>query len=153
MGRGRRLLVLCLLIALLGAGCGGDDDKSSGSSGAASGEAGGSASGEASGGGDCLEADEDLSKAARDHVGPLKVATGGGEEGSVDRISVDVCKKSDEEATAVVIVYGMRDSIRDVRHEVGLIKVGPLWQVNNDLDTRRCQKGRGQQDFSGDICR
>ena len=145
MGRGRWLLVLCLLIALLGAGCGGDDDKSSGSS--------GEASGEASGGGDCLQADEDLTKAARDHVGPLKVATGGGEEGSVDRISVDVCKKSDEEATAVVIVYGMRDdSIRDVRHEVGLIKVGPLWQVNNDLDTRRCQKGRGQQDFSGDIC-
>ena len=149
MGRGRGLLVLCLLIALLGAGCGGDDDKSSGASGGASGEA----SGEASGGGDCLEADEDLSKAARDHVGPLKVATDGGEEGGVDRISVDVCRKSDEEATAVVIVYGMRDdSIRDVRHEVGLIKVGPLWQVNNDLDTRRCQKGRGQQDFSGDIC-
>ena len=145
MRRGRGLLMLCLLSAAPVAGCGGDDRKQSGGGGAG-------------GGGDCKDADTALTAAARGHVGPLKVATDGakgaeGAEGQVDRITVDVCRTTDEDATATVIVYGMRDdSIRDVRHQLRLIKVGGLWQVTNDLDTRRCQKGRGPQAFTGEYC-
>ena len=146
MSRARWIVVLCLLSSALAAGCGGDDSKQSG---------GGGAGG---GGKDCKDADKALTDAARAHIGPLKVATDGGEgaegaDGTVDRITLDVCRTTDEDATAVVIVYGMRDdSIRDVRHQLRLIKVGGLWQVTNDLDTRRCQKGRGPQDFTGEYC-
>jgi len=145
MARARRIVVLCLLSSALAAGCGGDESKQSGGGGAGGSE-------------DCKDADKALTDAARAHIGPLKVATDGGEgaegaEGTVDRITLDVCRTTAEDATAVVIVYGMRDdSIRDVRHQLRLIKVGGLWQVTNDLDTRRCQTGRGPQDFTGEYC-
>ena len=136
MRRGRWVLVLFALCAALAAGCGGDD----------SGQSGGAAS-KAAGGKDCKDADKALTDAARGHVGTLKVGT------DIDRVTADVCRASDEEATAVVIAYGMRDdSTRDIRHQIKLIKVGGLWQVTDDLDSRRCQPGHGAQEFSDQYC-
>jgi hypothetical protein len=148
MGRGRWALVLLALSAAL-AGCGGGDDDSSKTSGSGNG-------GEGGGGADCKDADQALTDAARLHVANLKVAEDGGEgegEGVGDRITVNVCRTTEEDATAEVVVYGMRDdSVRDVRHRLRLIKVGGLWQVTDDVDATRCQPGRGHQDFSGDTC-
>ncbi|MGH2841761.1 MAG: hypothetical protein ACRDKY_13150 [Solirubrobacteraceae bacterium] len=147
------LLVAFLAVVALAAGCGGDDDsKTSGSS---SGTSGGD--NVFAGEGKCKgDVEAGLEKAAREHPGPLKVAEDGGgegEAGSVDRIDVDICQTDDENATAVVVVYGLRDdSVRDVRHEMRLIKSGGIWQVTDDQDSRRCQKGRGQQTFEGTNC-
>ena len=138
-------LVACLATVALAAGCGGGDGDSKRSSGGSS--AGGNVFG---GGGDCQDADAALTKAARDHVTPLQVGAG---ENDAERITVEVCRTSDADATAIVTVYGLRDdSIRDVRHEIRLIKTGGLWQVTDDQDSRRCQKGRGQQQFTGSSC-
>ncbi len=146
MIRRSSLLLACLAAAALAGGCGDDDEQKS--SGGSSGP--GNVFG---GGGDCKDIDAALQKAAREHPGPLKVATDGG-EGDVDRITVDICRTSDDNATAVVTVFGMRDdSIRDVRHEIRLIKSGGIWQVTDDQDSRRCQKGHGQQTFGGTSCR
>jgi len=136
MRRGCRVIVPCLLSAALAGGCGGDSESGAGG-----------------GGADCKDADKALTAAARGHAGNLEVAAAG-REGDAQRISVDVCRTTDEDATAVVIVYGLRDdAIRDVRHRLRLIKVGGLWQVTDDLDSRRCRQGRGPQQFSGDVCR
>jgi len=136
---GRSVLALFLVSAALGAGCGDDSGQSGGADGSG-------------GGGDCKDAGKALTDAAAAHVGDLKLASGG-DEGDAERLTVDVCRTTDQDAKATVIVYGLRDdSIRDVRHQLRLIKTGGLWQVTDDLDTRRCQKGRGQQDFSGGIC-
>lgn len=140
------LLVACLVAAALAAGCGGDKDskKSGGSSRSLT---GGNVFG---GGGDCKDADAALTKAARDHPAPLKVGPG---EGDAKRITVEVCRTTDSDATAIVTAYGLRDdSIRDVRHELRLIKSGGLWQVTDDQDSHRCQKGRGPQQFTGYGC-
>jgi hypothetical protein len=138
--RGRKLVALLVAGALVGAGCGGSDGKS-GSSGSGGGN--GERGNVFGGGGDCKGADDALRKAARDHVAGV----------DADSITVDVCRKDDEDALATVTVNGLRDdSVRDVRHELRLIKVGGLWQVTDDQDSRRCQKGRGHQEFSGEIC-
>lgn len=137
MPRSRRAFALCLLGASLVAGCGADKQRGAGGSNAA----------RSSGG--CKGADNALIAAARGHVGALRA----GPAGDADRITVDVCRTTDQDATATVIVYGMHDRLtRDVRHEVRLIKVGGLWQVTGDQDTTRCQKGHGHQDFSGFQC-
>lgn len=142
--RGGCLLLACLASAALAAGCGDDEAKKGSSS-----DGGGNVFG---GGGDCKEADAALQKAARDHVGPLKLASGGA-EGDAERITVELCRTSEDDATGIVTVFGMRDdSIRDVRHEIRLIKSGGIWQVTDDQDTRRCQPGHGQQHFAGSIC-
>jgi len=141
---GRWILVL-LALAVFVAGCGGD----SGGGGSGSGGGGGAAG---AGGGDCKSADRAVIAAARGHVGPLTVAKDG-VGGDVDRITVDVCRTTDENASAEVVVYGMHDkSIRDVRHRILLIKVGGLWQVTDDIDARRCQQSHGHQEYSGDLC-
>jgi len=155
-GRLRRagsLFVVCLVAAAVAGGCGGDDDKSSG------GPGGGETSSDNPGnvfgkGGDCKDSDAGLEKAARDHVASFKVAEDGAPEGgSADRISVDICRTTDDEAIATVTVFGLRDdSIRDVKHEMRLIKSGGIWQVTDDQDSQRCQAGRGQQEFSGSRC-
>ena len=141
MRRGGGPLALCLAgMALAAAGCGGD------------GGSGKSGAGATAAPGECLDSDAALSRAARSHVGNLKVGPDGG-EGDADRITVDVCRQDADDATATVVVYGLRDdSIRDVRHQLRLVRSGGLWQVTDDLDTRRCQQGRGHQEFSGDIC-
>lgn len=141
------LLTAVLAATVLAAGCGGDDSKKS-----SGGSSGGQSDSDFGGGGDCQDADDALQKAARDHVGPLTVKAGGG-EGTVDRITVEVCRTTEENATATVTVYGMSDdSVRDVRHDIRLIKTGGLWQVTDDQDTTRCQPGRGPQEFSGTLC-
>lgn len=143
--RGRWILALLALAAALVGGCGGDDSGRGKQAGGGGGAAGG-------GGGNCQDADKALTDAARGHVGPLKVAKDG-VGGDVDRITLDVCRTTDENASAEVVVYGMRDkAIRDVRHRILLIKVGGLWQVTDDVDARRCQQGHGHQEYSGDLC-
>jgi hypothetical protein len=50
-------------------------------------------------------------------------------------------------------VKGLHDPlIKDVRHEIRLIKSGGIWQVVDDADTRICQPGHGSQTYSGGIC-
>jgi len=138
------LLAALLVTAALSAGCGGDDDKgSSGGGGDGQADSGDSVFG---GSKDCKDADDTLKKVAREHVAPLT-------EEDVDKIEVEVCRTTDENATAKITVYGLQDdSIRDVRHDIRLIKTGGLWQVTDDFDTRRCQSGRGPQEFSGTFC-
>ncbi len=154
-GRLRRagsLLVVCLVAAALAGGCGDDDESSGGSSGGqTSNDNGGNVFGK---GGDCKDSDAGLQKAARDHVASVKVAEDGDAEGATaDKISVDICRTADDEAIATVTVFGLRDdSIRDVKHELRLIKSGGIWQVTDDQDSQRCQAGRGQQEFSGSRC-
>jgi hypothetical protein len=145
-----RASTLVLLSAVLLAGGCGDDDKGSSSDGS-SGDASSNVFGK---GGDCQDSEPGLEKAARDHVAYIKVAEDGrAESGSADRITVDVCRSAQDEATATVTVFGLRDdSIRDIRHEMRLIKSGGIWQVTDDQDSQRCQAGRGQQEFSGSRC-
>jgi hypothetical protein len=141
------LLVACLAVAMFVAGCGGSDSKGSSSGGSGGGGDGKSVFG---GGGDCKDADDALKKAAGDHVIPVKVGSG---KGNADKITVDVCRTDDDDATATVVVYGLHDPlIKDVRHDIGLVRTGGLWQVTNDSDTRRCQPGHGAQEFEGSIC-
>lgn len=145
MIRAGSLLAALLAAAAIGAGCGGDDSKPSGAS---SGDSGGG--NVFAGKGDCKDADDVLKKAAGDHIIPVKVGAG---TGNADKVTVDVCRTNDENATAVVVVYGLHDPrVKDVRHEIRLIKTGGLWQVTDDADTRRCQPGHGSQQFAGSVC-
>jgi hypothetical protein len=137
--------VACLALAALVAGCGGDHKKSS--AGASGGANRGNVFG---GGGDCKDADAALKKAAADHVIPVTVGRG---KGQAAKITVDVCRTTDENATATVEVFGLNDPrVRDVHHEIRLVKTGGLWQVTDDADTRRCQPGHGSQQFAGSVC-
>jgi hypothetical protein len=145
--RAGSLLAMFLAAVVLGAGCGGDDSDS-GSSGGSAGDSGGG--NVFAGKGDCKDADDVLKKAAADHVIPVKVGSG---KGNADKISTEVCRTDDENATAVVVVTGLHDPrVKDVRHEIRLIKTGGLWQVTDDADTRRCQPGHGSQEFAGSVC-
>lgn len=147
MIRAGSLLAVLLAAAAIGAGCGGGDSKSSGGS---SGDSGGGGGNVFAGKGDCKDADDVLKKAARDHIIPVKVAAGAG---NADKVTVDVCRTDDENATAVVVVNGLHDPrVKDVRHEIRLVKTGGLWQVTDDADTRRCQPGHGSQQFAGSVC-
>jgi hypothetical protein len=126
----RTLLTGCLLAVLAAAGCGGDDDQAK----------------------DCRPGDAALEAAARDHVDTIVIA-GKAVEGDADRVTVDVCRTSDEEATATVTVLGVRDdSVRDQRHQLTLERRDGRWAIVRDLDTQRCRKGRGHQDFSSLRC-
>ncbi|MGH2942512.1 MAG: hypothetical protein ACRDLN_07045 [Solirubrobacteraceae bacterium] len=126
----RTLLTGCLLVALAAAGCGGDDGKAQ----------------------ECQPGDAALEAAARRHVDTIVVA-GKAVEGDADRVTVDVCRTSDEDATATVTVFGVRDdSVRDQRHRLTLERKDGAWAIVRDLDTHRCRKGRGHQDFSSLRC-
>jgi hypothetical protein len=100
----------------------------------------------------CLSDDPALEAAARDHA---KVIVVGSKvvKSEADRVQVDTCRTSDENATATVTVFGIRDdSIRDQRHQMTLERRNARWIVVRDNDTQRCRKGRGHQDFSSLKC-
>ena len=131
----RTLLAGVLLtgVVVLGA-CGNDDDKNTQAK--------------------CRSGDDDpaLKAAARDHA---RVIVVGAKvvKAEADRIGVDICQTSDENATATVTVFGIRDdSVRDQRHQLTLERKSARWVVVRDLDTQRCRKGRGHQDFSSLKC-
>jgi hypothetical protein len=130
----RRTLLAGLLLAggVLGA-CGNNDDKDAQTA--------------------CRSGnDPALEAAARDHA---KVIVVGSKvvDAEADRVEVATCRTSDDNATATVTVFGIRDdSIRDQRHRLTLERKSARWVVVRDLDTQRCRKGRGHQDFSSLKC-
>jgi hypothetical protein len=126
----RTLFTGCLLAAVAVAGCGGDDRAQT----------------------RCDPADAALKAAARKHVDTIVVGAKA-VEGDAQRVTVDACRTSDEDATATVTVFGVRDdSVRDQRHQLTLERKSARWVVVRDLDTQRCRKGRGHQDFSSLKC-
>ena len=127
----RGTLIACLLATVVLGACGGDDKQASK---------------------DCIAgSDAALEAAARAHVD--KIVIGTKEVGDADKIAVDTCRTSDTEATATVTVEGIRDdSVRDQRHQLTLEKKSGTWTIIRDLDSQRCQKGRGHQDFSSIQC-
>ena len=124
----RTLLVGTLLAGIALGACGDDDEKKAQTT--------------------CLSDDPAIEAAAREHakvivVGAKAVA------GEADRVDVDTCRTSDENATATVTVLGIRDdSIRDQRHRLTLERKNARWVIVRDLDSHRCREGRGHQDFS-----
>lgn len=126
----RTLLTGCLLTAVAVAACGGDDRAQT----------------------RCEPADAALEAAARKHVDTIVVGAKA-IEGDADRVTVDACRTSDEDATATVTVFGVRDdSVRDQRHRLTLQRKDGAWVIVRDLDTQRCRTGRGHQDFSSLRC-
>jgi hypothetical protein len=101
----------------------------------------------------CLSGDDPgLEAAAREHA---KVIVVGAKavRSEADRVQVDTCRTSDTNATATVTVFGIRDkSVSDQRHQMTLERKAARWLVVRDLDTRRCRKGHGHQDFSSLQC-
>ena len=130
----RRLLTGALLAALALAGCGGEDEEEASTR--------------------CLPGEDlALEAAARAHVDVIVV---GAKivDAQADRVRVRTCRTSDEEATATVTVFGVRDRrIRDQRHELTFERRNARWTIVRDLDTHRCRKGRGHQDFSSLVCK
>ena len=127
----RTLLTGCLLAAVAVAGCGDDDEQAQTR---------------------CLSDDAALEAAARKHVDTIVVGAKA-VQSDADRVTVDACRTSDEDATATVTVFGVRDdSVRDQRHRLTLQRKDGAWVILRDLDTQRCRKGRGHQDFSSLRC-
>ncbi|MDP2712362.1 MAG: hypothetical protein Q8O56_14180 [Solirubrobacteraceae bacterium] len=125
------LLTACLLAGLALAGCGGGDDDD-----------------DERADRPCLPAGAAFEAAARGHVDTIVVGTTA-VDGDAERIEVDPCRMSDDDGTATVTVFGVRDdSIQDQRHEVTLERRDGTWTVVRDLDTHRCREGRGHRDFS-----
>jgi hypothetical protein len=125
------LLISCLLAGTALGACG-DDDKKANT--------------------DCLSSPAALEAAARAHVDTIVV--GIKDVGDADSIKVVTCRTSDEDATATVTVQGIRDdSVRDQRHQLTFEKRDARWTIVRDLDTQRCRKGRGHQDFSSVQCK
>jgi hypothetical protein len=129
----RTLLAGCLLAAVAAAGCGGDDNDKQAQT-------------------RCLSSSPALEAAARKHVDTIVVGAKA-IKSDADRVTVDACRTSDEDATATVTVLGVRDdSVRDQRHRLTLQRKDGAWVIVRDLDTQRCRKGRGHQDFSSLRC-
>jgi hypothetical protein len=126
----RTLLTGCLLTAIAVAACGGGDRAQT----------------------RCEPADATLEAAARKHADTIVVGAKA-VEGGAQRVAVDACRTSDEDATATVTVFGVRDdSVRDQRHRLTLQRKDGAWVIVRDLDTQRCRTGRGHQDFSSLRC-
>ncbi|HTN25928.1 MAG TPA: hypothetical protein VL120_18210 [Solirubrobacteraceae bacterium] len=126
-----RLLTSCLLAVLALGACGGGDKKANK---------------------DCLSSQAALEAAARAHVD--KIVIGTKEVGEAEKIVVDTCRTSDTDATATVTVQGIRDdSVQDQRHQLTLEKKSGAWTIVRDLDSQRCRKDRGHQDFSSIQCK
>ena len=127
----RRLLATSWLLASLAlVACGGNDKNAST---------------------DCLSPDKAIDAAAAKHVDTIVV--GVKDVGDADKVTVKSCRTSDNDATAIVTVSGVRDaSVKDQRHELTLKRKNNRWVLARDLDTQRCRKGHGHQDFSSLQC-
>jgi hypothetical protein len=125
------LLSACLLSCLAVGACGGSGDKANTK---------------------CLSDDPALEAAARKHVETIVVGIKA--VGNAHKISVDTCRTSGKDATATVTVEGVHDAkVRDQRHQLTLHKNNSRWAIVRDLDTQRCRKGQGHQDFSSLVCK
>ena len=88
-------------------------------------------------------AEERAEQAALDHVG----------ERDADETSVD-SEVDGDTATVTIEFEGLRDdSVRAERRVVELVRDGDAWRVQSDRAEYRCHEGRGQQDFSAELCR
>ena len=126
----RALVPACLLAAAVAAGCG---------SGATT---------------NCkAPPDRALLLAIRAHAGPIKLPNGR-DKGNAGRLTITACQTSDTEATATLTVFGLKDtSTLDIRHGVKVQRKNGKWTVTGDSHTRRCQPGRGTQEFANEKCR
>lgn len=96
--------------------------------------------------------DRALLLAVREHAASVMV-TSTERRGNAGRLTITACQTSDTEATATLTVFGLRDdSTRDIRHGMKLERRAGKWTVIGDSHSRRCQEGRGAQEFSGARC-
>lgn len=128
--RHRAIVPACLLAAAVAAGCG---------SGATT---------------DCkAPPDRELLLAVRAHAAQIKLPNDA-DKGNAGRLTISACQTSSTEATATMTVFGLRDdSTLDIRHGMKLQVKNGKWVVTGDAHTRRCQPGRGPQEFSSTKCR
>ena len=85
--------------------------------------------------------------------GPFEVALDHVGERDADAIDQDTVVE-DDEATVTLTFEGLRDdSVRAERHVITLVPDGESWRVVEDEVTYRCHEGRGQQQFSAELCR
>ena len=97
--------------------------------------------------------DRALLLAVRAHAGPIKLPNGP-DKGNAARLTITACQTSDTEATATMTVFGLKDdSTLDIRHGVTVQRKNGRWTVTGDAHTRRCQPGRGTQEFANKKCR
>ncbi|HWC28170.1 MAG TPA: hypothetical protein VG474_16390 [Solirubrobacteraceae bacterium] len=101
--------------------------------------------------------DRDLLLAIREHARvegrPVKLPTST-TRGNAGRLTISACQTSSTEATATLTVFSLSDdSTRDIRHGMKLERRGTTWTVTGDAHTRRCHRGRGNQEFSSQKCR
>jgi len=97
--------------------------------------------------------DRALLVAVRAHAGPIQLPNGP-DKGNATRLTISACQTSSTEATATMTVFGLRDeSTLDIRHGVKMQFKNGEWDVTGDAHTRRCQPGRGAQEFTGAKCR
>ncbi len=97
--------------------------------------------------------DRALLLAVRAHAGPIKLPNGP-DKGNAARLTITACQTSSSEATATMTVFGLRDrSTLDIRHGMRLETKNGKWIVSGDSHTRRCQPGRGAQEFTSARCR
>ena len=97
--------------------------------------------------------DRALLLAVRAHAGVIKLPNGP-DKGNAARLTISACQTSRTEGTATLTVFGLRDkSTLDIRHGVKLAFKNGKWNVTGDAHTRRCQPGRGAQEFTSAPCR
>lgn len=97
--------------------------------------------------------DRALLLAIREHAGPIKLPNGP-DKGNASRLTITACQTSDTEATATMTIFGLKDeSTLDIRHGVKMQRKNGRWMVTGDSHTRRCQPGRGTQEFANEKCR
>ncbi len=96
--------------------------------------------------------DRPLLLAIREHAGPVKLPTSD-TPGNAGRLTISACQTSATDATATLTVFSLSDkSTRDIRHGMKLERKAGQWTVVTDAHSRRCQQGRGSQDFSSAKC-
>jgi hypothetical protein len=97
--------------------------------------------------------DRALLLAIRAHAGPIKLPNGP-DKGNAARLTITACQTSGTEATATMTIFGLKDkSTLDIRHGVKVQRKNGRWMVTSDSHTRRCQPGRGTQEFANEKCR
>jgi hypothetical protein len=96
--------------------------------------------------------DRALLLAIRAHAGPVQLTTAD-KKGNAGRLTITACQTSDTDATATMTVFSLSDkNTRDIRHGMKLERTGRKWAIIGDSHSRRCQKGRGAQEFSSAPC-